>query len=211
MLERMCTRARIPVQYTGAFNPHMKMSLVVPRQVAVASDDELLVVQLTEPIDADTFRTRLAATAPEGLNILECRKTAARPPQAAAVHYCVTLDDSHTIMVDQAVTKFDQAQSASITRPRRGRHPERTIDLKEGVRHIRVDHIDNTLQVTIGCSRQATARLGELLTYIGLDDPGILAQTKRTHIEWQTDTTVTTQTSPRVQYPPTGGKDSFSG
>jgi hypothetical protein len=54
VFQRACARAGIPVKYSAGFNPHPKLSLPLPRSVGVESDDELLVVRLSdEPRDVD--------------------------------------------------------------------------------------------------------------------------------------------------------------
>lgn len=46
VFERACVRAGVPVKYSQGFNPHLKLSLPLPRPVGVASDEELLVLKL---------------------------------------------------------------------------------------------------------------------------------------------------------------------
>jgi uncharacterized protein (DUF2344 family) len=48
LFQRACVRAGVKVAYSQGFNPHQRMSLVLPRSVGVESDDELLCLWLAE-------------------------------------------------------------------------------------------------------------------------------------------------------------------
>jgi len=48
LFQRACVRAGVKVAYSQGYNPHQRMSLVLPRSVGVESDDELLCLWLAE-------------------------------------------------------------------------------------------------------------------------------------------------------------------
>ena len=48
MFQRALVRAGVKVSYSQGFNPHLKMSLVLPRSMGVESDDEILCLWLEE-------------------------------------------------------------------------------------------------------------------------------------------------------------------
>ncbi len=64
LFQRALVRAGVQIAYSQGFNPHQKMSLVLPRSVGVESDDEILCVRLKEgqiSIDAEALKRELPA------------------------------------------------------------------------------------------------------------------------------------------------------
>ena len=62
LFQRACVRAGVKVAYSQGYNPHQRMSLVLPRSVGVESDDELLCLWLAEGhtgIDAEALKSAL--------------------------------------------------------------------------------------------------------------------------------------------------------
>ena len=73
-IERLAVRAELPLAYTQGFNPRPKLSIVCPRPVGVVSRGDLLVMALTESIDADQLCHRLRqACPPPGLDVVGAR------------------------------------------------------------------------------------------------------------------------------------------
>jgi len=113
LFQRACVRADIELEHSKGFNPHPRLSLVLPRAVGVESDDELLVLHIhkespelnsseenqipgqrySEPEDiCSAIRTRLSTQLPEGIELLSVSfpKTT-RLPQPFSVNYILTI------------------------------------------------------------------------------------------------------------------------
>ena len=72
VFQRACVRAGVKVAYSQGFNPHPRMSLVLPRSVGVESDDEILCLWLEEgqeQIDEELLKSEL----PEGIEIVSAQ------------------------------------------------------------------------------------------------------------------------------------------
>ena len=90
----------IPVKYSAGFNPHPKVSLPLPRSVGVESDDELLVVRLSdEPQDTDghteaQVRQALQEALPAGIDVLGVELVGSGSFHARSVDYlfCIRAD-----------------------------------------------------------------------------------------------------------------------
>ena len=67
-VERMMRRAEIPFKMTEGFHPTPRIVYGLSLALGVAGLNEVLEVELTEPLDAETVRQRLAATTPTGLS-----------------------------------------------------------------------------------------------------------------------------------------------
>ncbi|MCK4960084.1 MAG: TIGR03936 family radical SAM-associated protein, partial [Planctomycetes bacterium] len=72
MFQRALTRADIAVAYTNGFNPRIRLSLPLPRSVAVAAEDELLCVGIeeTQPANAGRIEEEMSSQLPRGLKVL---------------------------------------------------------------------------------------------------------------------------------------------
>lgn len=70
-MQRVFFRAKLPLRYSEGFNPHAKISIILPLQVGVASDCEYMDFWLTEDIDLASIPERLNEGMPEGIEALE--------------------------------------------------------------------------------------------------------------------------------------------
>ena len=65
-LQRVFFRAGLPLRYSEGFNPHARISIVLPLSVGTASRCEYLDFWLTEDVPLETIPARLNASMPEG-------------------------------------------------------------------------------------------------------------------------------------------------
>ncbi|MGH3744769.1 MAG: TIGR03936 family radical SAM-associated protein [Mycobacteriales bacterium] len=71
VLERAVRRAGLPVAHSAGFSPHPKISWLGASPTGVASEAEYVEIGLTAPMDPDDVRTRLDASLPPDLDILD--------------------------------------------------------------------------------------------------------------------------------------------
>lgn len=89
-------RADIPVAYSEGFNPRPRMSFGGATGVGVTSDDERIVIELSQPESPGEIGDRLNSTLPPGMEVLEATEIpeGAKPPTSAlnASEFRLTLD-----------------------------------------------------------------------------------------------------------------------
>jgi radical SAM-linked protein len=89
MFQRAFTRAGLRVAHSQGFNPHQRMSLVLPRSVGVESDDEILCLQL-EDASADFNVELLKKELPEGIEIVSARLVETKKvPEPSLARYVI--------------------------------------------------------------------------------------------------------------------------
>lgn len=66
-------RAGLPGAYSQGFNPTLNLSLSQPLPVGMAGGGEYLDLELTKPINGESFKARLNLFLPDGLKILDAR------------------------------------------------------------------------------------------------------------------------------------------
>lgn len=67
-LERALRRAALPLAFTQGFNPHPRLAFLLPTSVGMASDEDFVECELSEPVLPSTVLERLRAQLPEGLD-----------------------------------------------------------------------------------------------------------------------------------------------
>ncbi len=71
---RTFRRAKLPVQYSQGFNPHMVMTVALPISVGVTSSGEYMEVALTCDVDPDELVAAINNAIPDGLTFLAAKK-----------------------------------------------------------------------------------------------------------------------------------------
>ena len=186
---RTAARAALPLRYSQGFNPHPILSLACPRPVGVTARDDLLVVSLDAPVEAEELLRRLNAHAPRGMRFLRAQALQARStPRACRADYQLPLPSDKLSGVSERLARLAAADSWKVERFTSSRGggkamKPRVIDLKPLVTDVRVDgQVLRWRQVPQG---DLWARPGELLGLLGLDDRVDLAAVERTTVEYK--------------------------
>ena len=95
LFDRVVRRADLPISFTGGFHPSPRISLANALPLGVTSTGEIADFELTEPIDAESFREKLAATLPENIPIYRVEPIDLKAPSAnqllEAAEYVITV------------------------------------------------------------------------------------------------------------------------
>ena len=185
--QRILTRVEAPVRFSAGFNPHMRLSLPLPRNVGVSSASELLLLEVTESYPPDKLAEALDKHLPDGIKIKGIKEVP-RPAKSFPewARYQIVLAESvERTELDQSIQHFMSEASWPVTRSRRGRHPQRTIDLRQGVRELRLAAAG--LFCTIEIRPEGTLRIEELLTVLQINSPQRVLEIKRTTIGYPSE------------------------
>ncbi len=74
VIRRAMLRAKLPVNYSEGFNPHMKMTFLAALALGVTSDAEYMDVELTEELEPQEIENRLRPQLPNGVNLLNVKR-----------------------------------------------------------------------------------------------------------------------------------------
>jgi radical SAM-linked protein len=172
----------VPLRFSQGFNPHPRLSLPLPRGVGVSGDRELLLVEIESSKWDSALLEALQKQLPVGMRVSGSeylpRKTSVQPAWA---RYLITL----TERVDRAALRkrleeFLSASEWPVHRPTRGRHPNRTIDLRTGVTQMALSQ--KSLSCTIVIDPAGTVRLDELRDALSLAAPQQVEEIRRVEI-----------------------------
>lgn len=183
LFERALSRAEAPVRFSDGFNPRPRMSVVLPRNIGIASSDELLVIDVIEPCDAEAVFRRLSETMPAGLTLL----AAVKPPPGSKLlprRAWYEADIAHE--VENALRDRAERLLAQSSLPIERRSPKapagRTVDVRPFVERIEVS--DGRLGWSQWITATGTIRPDEMLDLLELPRAEYLHRLHRTRVEY---------------------------
>jgi radical SAM-linked protein len=130
--ERMFRRVGISLAMSQGFHPRPLMTFPDALSLGIAAENEVMDIVLSEPIDPEDFRDRLAASCPPGLVIHNVRELGEQERKAKIEKVVYEMDvpdqlQSDTHDLQQAINTLQKTETLSVTR--KGKQIE--IDLKE--------------------------------------------------------------------------------
>lgn len=180
---RALARAALPVRYSEGFNPHPRLSLPLPRPVGMASEAEVLVIELEQPVDPAALIECLTRQMPEGVTLegaWEVTSRRAIQPETAA--YEIDLSEREAEIARNGIDRIGEAETWTIRRVGREGEKEKVIDVKACLADVRLEGIRlcwAQRQLAGGSMRPA-----EWLESLGLDASRLTHRILRKHIDW---------------------------
>ena len=142
MLTRALVRSGLPIAYSQGFNPHIKMALLLPRPVGLATDGDLAVVHLREPRDPNLIASQLRAELPEGACILGVQPLEdGRRPELASVTYELELGAEAGVPLPSIIRNFLDSNSVVIQRQDRLGQEKPPLDVRPLVQEIGFENV----------------------------------------------------------------------
>lgn len=182
LFERALARAEWPVRFSEGFNPRPRLSLPLPRGVGIASDDELLVVELTEAVDPDEALERLRAQMPAGIRLHGLVVAVfSGVPAPCRVWYEARLP-AVPADLDEAIERLRQRTSVVVTRTIQGETAGRDVDIRPFL--FDVSRHEDRLRIGLIVTPEGTARPAEVLAALGLSAIVSPHRLRRTRVEW---------------------------
>ncbi|MCG3180878.1 MAG: hypothetical protein BIFFINMI_03241 [Phycisphaerae bacterium] len=193
LFERAAIRARLPLRWGKGFNPRPRLSLPLPRPLGVASDDEMLVLELMgdddatghhAPLSPAQVRESLSPQMPADVRLVEALGVA-RPPRPASVRYRVELPADQTpadldariaalLASDRCIVQRVQDETGS-TQPR---------DIRPHLAGVAIEPGGAALAIDLTLDDRGTARPTEVLEALGLDAAAMGHRITRLRVEW---------------------------
>jgi radical SAM-linked protein len=168
--ERALRRARLPVAYSGGYNPRPKLQLARALPLGHAGEHELLDVWLEEPVPVDEIVKRAVPVLPEGLAIEQVRdvnpKAPAMQTQVVGTVYRVTVEWEESF--EKVEERVERALAAEeLPHERRGKRYN-LRPLIESLRVVKVDAGTVTLHMQLSARPGATGRPEAVLDVLGM-------------------------------------------
>ncbi|MGB2809613.1 MAG: TIGR03936 family radical SAM-associated protein [Sedimentisphaerales bacterium] len=193
LFQRACVRAGINMRYSQGFNPRPRLSLPLPRTVAVASDDDLLCLRVNRdpngPQVADyesRIKDRLSGQLPKDCVLLSVEAAEANvsyQPDSATYIFSVPpeyINEKLKTVIERLIA------SESLNLQRRGDAKQskfKNVDVRPFLKSIETG--DKAIVVECKISSAGTVRVDEILKLLELDAEMLTAPVRRTNVQWQ--------------------------
>ncbi|MEG4021792.1 TIGR03960 family B12-binding radical SAM protein [Microcoleus sp. S13C4] len=113
LFDRVVRRADLPISFTGGFHPSPRISLANALPLGVSSTGEIADFELTESIDIESFREKLAAKLPENIPIYKVESIDLKAPSASqlleAAEYVITVASAGSLTENGALDRENAA------------------------------------------------------------------------------------------------------
>ncbi len=152
MFHRAVRRAGLPVRFSQGFHPTPKISFLEALPMGVASEAELIDMELHYPVPLDSLVADLNQQLPEGFRVLSAEEIPwkALSPSAAvkASHYRVPLPGIKLDPVAERISAFMAASQVLITRTKKKKVEE--VDLRPDVLNMQLEDDALVLELVKG-------------------------------------------------------------
>lgn len=149
MFQRAVRRAKLPVRFSGGFHPTPKISYLEALPLGVASEAELVDIELTRPLPIGQILADLSVQLPEGFSIVEGALIPWKSPSPSASLatscYRVPLPEPVPKQLTEKLVSFLEADRVLVTRLKKGR--EEQIDLRPNV--LEISRVENELEIVL--------------------------------------------------------------
>ena len=185
LFQRAAVRADIHLRYSQGFNPRPKISLPLPRTVAVESHDDLLCIYLdssAKNVDAKKLKKDITKQLPDECEILEIKVTDEKTPVAPkAVTYVLPLKTQH--LSDQLKSRAnDVMKKDTIIVERTAKLKPRKVEVRNYLKSI--EFTDQNVIVNCNITPTGAIRVDEILTLLELDQEKLNAPIARRSVQW---------------------------
>lgn len=174
--DRLVRRAELPVRYSEGYHPKPRFRWPLALGVGVVGLDEVVEIELREPLAAETVRARLEAAADPGLGIAEVtvHPRSARCAVVAVEYACELATDA---ALARRCAELLAADTWPLVRHTPGK-PNRRFDLRPLIADMQTG--EGIVRFRLPVTAAGVARPDEVLAAIGVDvrQAGAIARTK---------------------------------
>jgi radical SAM-linked protein len=163
--ERLFRRAGLALGFSQGFHPKPRMTFPLALAVGIEGVDEVMELELAEPITAEEFLCRAAPQAPQGLELrsVEVLPEGSRKAGVQSVCYEASIPPPAQSALPERIERLLAAASWPIERA--GRAP---IDLRPLVSELSLDA--GVLRMRLRVDRRGSVGPREVLAALGLPD-----------------------------------------
>ena len=183
VFQRACVRAGMRMTYSRGFNPHPRMSLVLPRSVGVESDDEMLclrVEQHSPGFDTKAMQNEL----PEGIEIVSVNMSPSNAvPEPNSVRYSIKTKKDCSGKSEKELIEGLLAEDKIVVERRIGKGPNtRPVDVRPFLESISAQPAGFVIDCKI--SHEGTIRVDEILGLLKLEVKDLKEPVRRLSVQY---------------------------
>ena len=173
--QRVFTRAGVPLRYSEGFNPHAKISIILPLTVGTHSECEYMDFALKEDWDLVALPAQLNRFMPEGIEALEAYEAPEKGAQLRWLHITGRMSGEH----DAAFYRGFYAQPEILIK-RRGKKGERIDDIVPAIGRAEFADIPGGVAVDLVLhAQEPTLSPDAMISALGEDAPSYYVFTRK--------------------------------
>ncbi len=178
VFERAIRRASIPVAMSQGFNPHPKMSIPMALGVGIAGKEEILELELQEPMPFELLADRLGKQLPREIQILSTETISGLPKSHVCdVTYEVVFKEPD-VLKTLKINEFLQQSSVIVNRIKD--ESQKQFDIRPSIQDVAITQA--SLIFTIKTTPAGMARPEEVLRALLVDEKKELFEITRTKV-----------------------------
>lgn len=195
VIARAIIRSGIGPAYSQGYNPHLKLSLPLPRNVGLASDDELFCAGIEascrQQSEKFSFADSIAEQLPEGLELVSAEiinKPVAYQPVEVEYLVKVNLSEKQEQFFAKIQKINEQIQAGSeilIERTVNRQGDVKTIDVGKFLKSFEI--VQQGVRVFCRVLPTGTIRPDEILRLLNMDSYEVSSSIVRKKVIWQTN------------------------
>lgn len=173
-IQRVIRRARLPIEYSKGFNPHMTISIAQPLSVGSYSKGEYMDVAFTEDMDENQILKSLNENTPRGVVFLDVKKVESKEnsktPQAMAIidaaKYIIKLKTKDVNKALEDIKDLNKESQWNIVK--KSKKGEKEVDIKPLIKEISYSTETNrvVLNTLLACGSRENLSASLLSDYI---------------------------------------------
>ena len=178
LFARAIRRSGLDVTYSEGYNPRLRLCLVLPRPVGVASRDDLLVLETSDKCRPEELHSRLAGHLPNEIKISKCFELGSgRTPKAIGALYSLQLSQEQTAGLVDKISDLLRAGQLLIQRPGKQDGGRRQVDIRPYLSEMKLE--GDKLLFSLAHTDSGSAKPAEILALLNLDNSYNRAQLVR--------------------------------
>ncbi|MBN1796588.1 MAG: DUF2344 domain-containing protein [Sedimentisphaerales bacterium] len=185
--QRACVRADMELYYSRGFNPRPKLSLPLPRNVGVESEDELLCVKVNangDEADCEDILKKLKSQMTDGVELLSAEiLTDNRVFGKGAVAYRIDINQENEKELDERIRDLLNKDSVKVKRQANTKSKGKEVEIRSYLKSL--EQKDNKIIIDCIFGPAGTIRVDEILGLLGLKMEQLAGPVKRLKIIWQ--------------------------
>lgn len=160
LFTRMFHRAELDIAYSEGFNPHPKMSVLLPLSVGYESDCEYLDAEFMPGTSMLDCLKKLKSAVPRGMEIPQITELSETSFKAKHIRYASYDIRTNAAVSDDALEQFMERDTIEVVK--KTKRSEGVVDIKPDILDLhKID--DNTFSAVLSAGSNANLKPGVLL------------------------------------------------
>ena len=167
-MQRVFTRAGLPIAYSSGFNPHPLMVFPLPLSIGMESICEICDLRLTVPIDCDKAKEAISAELPECMAARGFYPAERPLSEIAYAEYRMAID--YGDFSEKASGILQTLFSAPAVVLKKTKSGEKETDISPQIRRVRSELSEGKVKASLICESSAAGYLNPTYAIMALSD-----------------------------------------